>query len=219
MTLLVPMYVHPAVDPAAWRALVAAAPRLYGVVLNIDDGPGTAPDPAFADAARALRAAGVRVLGYTDTDYGRRPARAVALDFERHRDWYATDGFFLDQVAPDPAGLRHYRRLARAARARGGRTVALNPGVHPAPGYASVADLLVTFEGNWDAYRTAPVAPAWTADHPPETFCHLVHGVPTRLCGLAARTAELRRAAVHCAVAGHGPNPWSALPPALRKAS
>ncbi|MEV6399729.1 spherulation-specific family 4 protein [Streptomyces sp. NPDC051907] len=218
MTLLVPMYVHPAVDPAAWRALVDAAPLLYGVVLNIDDGPGTAPDPAFSAVVRDLRTAGVRVLGYVDTDYGRRAQRAVALDFERHRDWYATDGFFLDQAAPDAAGLRHYRRLARAARAHGGRTLALNPGVHPAPGYAAFADLLVTFEGGWDAYRGAPAAPRWTSGRPPESFCHLVYGVPAGLCGLAARTAELRGAAVHCAVPGHGPNPWSALPPALRKA-
>ena len=219
MTLLVPMYVHPAVDPDAWRTLVASAPLLYGVVLNVDDGPGSVPDPAFTDPVRDLRAAGVRVLGYVDTDYGRRPVRAVAQDFERHRDWYATDGFFLDQVAADQAGLRHYRRLARAARTRGGRTVALNPGVHPAPGYAAFADLLVTFEGDWDAYCAAPAAPPWAAGHAADRFCHLVHGVPKRLCGLAARTAELRGAAVHCAVTGHGPNPWSALPPALRKAS
>ncbi|MBT2388509.1 spherulation-specific family 4 protein [Streptomyces sp. ISL-1] len=219
MTMLVPMYVHPAVDRAAWQALAASAPLLYGVVLNVDDGPGAAPDPAFVAAARELRAAGVPVLGYTDTDYGRRPAREVARDFERHRDWYSTDGFFLDQVAPDAAGLRHYRRLTRAARSRGGRTVVLNPGVHPAPGYASLGDLLITFEGDWDSYRAAPAAPKWTRDLPPGRFCHLVHGVPRGLCRLAGRTAELRGAEVHCAVPGHNPNPWSALPPALRKDS
>jgi hypothetical protein len=215
MKLLVPLYVHPAVDPAAWRTLVDHAPLLYGVVLNAADGPGTAPDAGFAAAAGALRSAGVRVLGYVDTDYGRRPARAVTGDYERHRDWYGTDGFFLDQVAPDQAGVRHYRRLTRAARSRGAGTVVLNPGLCPAPGYAAFADLLVTFEGGWEAYRAAPAAPPWTRTHPPETFCHLVHGVPRGLAGLAARTAALRRAAVHCAVPGRGPNPWSALPPAL----
>ncbi|MEU0374582.1 spherulation-specific family 4 protein [Streptomyces sp. NPDC006283] len=219
MKLLVPLYVHPSVDPAAWRTLVDRAPVLYGVVLNAADGPGRTPDAAFARAARELRSAGVRVLGYVDTDYGRRSARAVAADYERHRAWYDTDGFFLDQVAPDQAGVRHYRRLARTARAHGGATLALNPGVHPAPGYASFADLLVTFEGGWEAYRTAPAAPPWTRGHPPGAFCHLVHGVPSGLSGLAARTAELRGAAVHCAVTGHGPNPWSSLPPALRNAS
>ncbi|WP_420877864.1 spherulation-specific family 4 protein [Streptomyces agglomeratus] len=215
--LLVPMYVHPAVDPGAWWTLVESAPRLYGVVLNIADGPGTVPEPSFAAAARALRAAGVRLLGYADTDYGHRPLRAVTADFDRYRDWYATDGFFLDQAAAEPGAVRHYRRLARAARSRGGRTVVLNPGVHPAPAYAGVADLLVTFEGDWAAYSAAPVAPAWTAAHPPERFCHLVHGVPAGLCALAARTAALRRAAVHCAVPGHGPNPWSLLPPVLHR--
>ncbi|CAM5650545.1 Phage tail protein OS=Streptomyces alboniger OX=132473 GN=CP975_23525 PE=4 SV=1 [Streptomyces alboniger] len=85
MTLLVPLYVHPAADPAAWRTLVAAAPRLYGIVLNAADGPGAAPDPAFTEAARELREAGVRVLGYVDTDYGKRPLEAVAEDLDRHR--------------------------------------------------------------------------------------------------------------------------------------
>ncbi|MFP3986639.1 spherulation-specific family 4 protein [Streptomyces sp. E11-3] len=216
MTLLVPLYVHPALDRGAWRALVAAAPRLYGVVLNPASGPGNAPDPEFAAAARALRSAGARVLGYVDTDYGRRPQRAVAADLDRHRDWYGTDGFFLDQASATRDRLRHYRRLARAARSRGGRTLVLNPGTHPAPGYAALADLLVTFEGDWAAYHAASAIPDWTRSQPPERFCHLVHGVPPGLCAVAARTARLRHAAVHCAVAGHGPNPWSALPPVLR---
>ena len=91
-------------------------------------------------------------------------------------------------------------------------TVALNPGVHPAPGFARVADLLVTFEGDWERYLRA-VVPSWTAGHPPERFCHLIHGVPAGLCAQAARTARFRGAAVHCAVPGTGPNPWRGLPP------
>ncbi|MDG4866019.1 spherulation-specific family 4 protein, partial [Streptomyces sp. T-3] len=190
--MLVPLYVHPAVDPAAWERLVERADLLYGVILNIADGPGTAPEPSFAAAARALRAAGVRLLGYADTDYGLRPRRQVAADLARYRDWYDTDGCFLDQTAADAAQLRHYRRLVREARTRGAHTVVLNPGVHPAPGYAALADLLVTFEGDWRTYITTPAAPRWTADHPPDRFCHLIHGVPAGLCGLAARTAALR---------------------------
>ena len=33
-TLLVPYYEHPSVRPAEWDALIAAAPGVYGVVLN-----------------------------------------------------------------------------------------------------------------------------------------------------------------------------------------
>lgn len=213
MTLLVPLYVHPAADPAAWQALVAAAPQLYGVVLNAADGPGTAPDPAFTAASQALREAGVRVLGYVDTAYGERPLAAVTDDLDRHRAWYGVDGCFLDQVVSGRRELRDCRRMVRSVRERGADTVVLNPGVHPAPGYARAADLLVTFEGHWTTYLRSFAAPSWTAKHPPEQFCHLVYGVPPALARLAGRTAVQRGAGVHCAVPGAGPNPWTQPPP------
>ncbi|MDQ1011249.1 hypothetical protein QFZ82_005734 [Streptomyces sp. V4I23] len=203
--LLVPYYEHPADRPAAWDAVVAAAPRLYGVVLNPASGPGAAPDAEFAAVAARLRDAGVRVVGYVDTDYGRRPHAAVLADLLRHRDWYATDGVFLDQVASGPEALPHYGRIAVAARAAGATTVVLNHGVHPDPAYAELADLLVTFEGPWDAYRTAGV-PSWTSTHPPERFCHLVYAAPPD-----ARAG----AAIHCVVPGTGAHPWGTLPHAL----
>ncbi|MEV4329024.1 spherulation-specific family 4 protein [Streptomyces sp. NPDC049597] len=204
-TLLVPYYEHPADRPAAWDAVVAAAPRLYGVVLNPASGPGAAPDAEFAAVASRLRDAGVRVVGYVDTDYGRRPHAAVLADLLRHRDWYAVDGVFLDQVASGPENLPHYGRIAVAARAAGATTVVLNHGVHPDPAYAELADLLVTFEGPWDAYRTTGV-PSWTSAHPPERFCHLVYAAPPD-----ARAG----AAVHCVVPGTGAHPWGTLPHAL----
>jgi hypothetical protein len=204
-TLLVPYYEHPAERPDAWEALLAAAPRLYGVVLNPAGGPGAAPDQAFAVVAGRLRAAGVRVLGYADTDYGRRPHATVVRDLLCHRDWYGADGAFLDQVSAGPDVLPYYRRLGVAARAAGARTLVLNHGVHPDPAFAELADVLVTFEGPWDAYRTLAV-PLWTAAHPRERFCHLVYAAPPD---------ALATAAVHCVVPGAGAHPWATLPHAL----
>jgi hypothetical protein len=215
MTLLVPLYVHPAQDPAAWQLLARSADRLYGVVLNAASGPGTEPDPAFVSAARALRAAGTRVLGYVDLDYGVRPESAVLLDVDRHREWYGADGCFFDQVPADRSALPACRRVIRAARRSGVETVVLNPGVHPAPGYARIADLVVTFEGPWPVYVSSFTRPRWTARHPPERFCHLVYGVPPALARVAERSALERGAAVSCAVPDHLPNPWTAPPPAL----
>ncbi|WP_442806683.1 spherulation-specific family 4 protein [Streptomyces sp. NBC_01750] len=203
--LLVPYYEHPAEQPEAWDTLIAAAPRLYGVVINPASGPGAAADPEFAAVAERLRGAGVRVLGYVDTDYARRPHAAVVRDLLRHRDWYGADGAFLDQASADPDALPHYRRLAVAARAVGARTLVLNHGVHPDPAYTELAELLVTFEGPWDTYRSL-IVPLWTAAHPPERFCHLVYAAPPE-----ARAA----AAVHCLVPGAGAHPWSTLPSAL----
>ncbi|WP_175409600.1 spherulation-specific family 4 protein [Streptomyces sp. TRM64462] len=206
MSLLVPYYEHPDHRPAEWDTLIAAAPLLYGVVLNPANGPGDAPDPAFASVAARLRAAGgapsggVRVLGYADTDYGRRPHAQVVRDLLRHRDWYGTDGAFLDQAATGPGLLAHYGRLAVAARAAGATTLVLNHGAPPHPSYTELADLLVTFEGPWDTYR------ALAEDAPAGHHCHLVYAAPPD----ARLTAPVR-----CAVPGDGAHPWGTLPHVL----
>ncbi|MFE5486565.1 spherulation-specific family 4 protein [Streptomyces sp. NPDC056527] len=201
-SLLVPFYEHPAERPDAWDAVIEAAPSLYGVVLNPASGAGQRRDPAFAAVAERLRAAGARVLGYVDTAYGRRPHGEVVADLLRHRDWYGADGAFLDQVPTAPEALDHFRRIGVAARAAGARTLVLNHGAHPDPGYAALADLLVTFEGPWDSYRALDLP---VADH----YCHLVYAAPRE---------ALPTTRVHCAVPGAGAHPWGTLPHALEPA-
>ncbi|MFF6912408.1 spherulation-specific family 4 protein [Streptomyces sp. NPDC012466] len=213
-TLLVPYYEHPSVRPAEWDAIVAAAPRLYGVVLNPADGPGDRPDAAFAEVAARLRAAGVRVLGYADTDYGRRAANDVVRDLTRHRDWYGTDGAFLDQVPSGPERFEDYQKLAVAAWGVGCGTLVLNHGTAPHPCYARIADVLVTFEGPWDAYRALPPRPR--PGGPDVRLCHLVYDVPPGAD--AEGLARARGAAVHCAVPGTGDHPWGTLPYTLQNA-
>ncbi|MCK8679735.1 spherulation-specific family 4 protein [Streptomyces lichenis] len=199
MDLLVPYYEHPAVRPAEWDALIAAAPRLYGVIVNPASGAGTFRDPAFAEVAGRLRTAGVRVLGYADTDYGRRPHAEVVTDLLRHRDWYGADGAFLDQAAASAELIPYYRRLRVAARAAGAATVVLNHGTAPDPGYAAAADLLVTFEGSWETYRALGLPDRVAEDH----HCHLVYAAPAH-ARLATR--------VRCAVPVARPHEWAALP-------
>lgn len=212
--LLVPYYEHPSVRPAEWDAIITAAPRLYGVVLNPASGPGETPDPAFAEVATRLRTAGARVLGYADTDYGRRPHADVVRDITRHRDWYATDGVFLDQAAARREDFTYYQRLATSAWGAGCGTLALNHGTAPHPSYARIADLLVTFEGTWESYtRLGP--PQWRGGGGVR-LCHLVYGVPADVGpGEPADLARARGASVYCAVPGMGDHPWGTLPHAL----
>ncbi|ANS64733.1 hypothetical protein SLINC_2509 [Streptomyces lincolnensis] len=208
-TLLVPYYEHPSVRPAEWDAIVEAAPRLYGVVLNPASGPGDRPDPAFVKVAERLRGAGVRVLGYTDTAYGHRPRPEVVADLARHCDWYGADGAFLDQVAAGPEEFRHYQLLATAAWGVGCHTLVLNHGTTPHPCYARIADVLVTFEGTWTAYRELR---PWRGPSGVRQ-CHLVHGVPHGAD--PAGLARARGASVYCAVPGSGDHPWGTLPHTL----
>jgi hypothetical protein len=186
---LVPAYFHPETDPASWAALRAAAPRLTAVVINPASGPGPAPDPAYAEARAGL--ARTRVLGYVDTDYGRRPHAEVVAEIAAYRDWYAVDGVFLDQTPDGSDALPHYIRLTIAARSLGASYIALNPGLPPHPAYLDLADLVVTFEGPWSAY----------GDRAPDPGTHLVHTAPSG-------------ATVHGYVTpGLLPNPWAVLGP------
>lgn len=213
--LLIPYYEHPSVRPAEWETIIAAAPRLHGVVLNPASGPGEAPDPAFAEVAARLRAVDVRVLGYADTDYGRRPHTDVVRDIARHRDWYGADGVFLDQVAAGREEFAYYQRLATAAWGAGCGTLTLNHGTAPHPSYARIADVLVTFEGTWATY-TCLGPPQWRGGTGVR-LCHLVYGVPADAD--VADLARSRGATVHCAVPGAGDHPWGTLPHALEPGS
>jgi hypothetical protein len=96
----------------------------------------------------------------------------------------------------------------------GGGQVVLGHGEHPWPGYAELADQLVTFNGPWTRYRWSE-APQWTAAYPPERFVHLVHGLPASHLDTALRIARWQGAATVCLTDRtdrDGADPWAGLP-------
>ncbi|MGW1194973.1 spherulation-specific family 4 protein [Streptomyces sp. NPDC002536] len=191
LRLGVPGFAHPLVAPAEWGGLQRAGLPLDWVVLGgAGGGPGSRPDPCWRAAAAPLREAGVRLLGHLDLASGTRPLGELLSDAQRFLNWYKVDGFALGRCPADAAGLKETRRAAGALRTlRDGTHLVLLQGTHPCPGYVSLADQLVTFAGSWSAYRWSQVA-EWTADHPPERFCHLVYGVPRSHLDEAMRIAR-----------------------------
>ncbi|WP_274913432.1 spherulation-specific family 4 protein [Streptomyces sp. WZ-12] len=181
---------------------------VHWAVLNVCNGPGSRPDPHCLPAAARLREAGgraqrvgegwwsgggragVRLLGHLDLGRGARPFAELIADAHRYREWYKVDGFWLDRCPTDRTLLPATRRLAGALRALGDDGyLVFSHGAHPHPGYAESADQLVTFAGSWTDYRWSQVA-EWTADYPPDRFCHLVHGVPRTHLDEALRIAR-----------------------------
>ncbi len=68
--LAVPAYIDPASDPGAWTALTRPGSGTVGIVVaNVDSGPGSGPDPAWASVIKKAHDAGSEVLGYVDTGY------------------------------------------------------------------------------------------------------------------------------------------------------
>ncbi|MFI2644672.1 spherulation-specific family 4 protein [Streptomyces sp. NPDC018610] len=207
---------HPLLAPAEWSALTRPGTHLDWVVLDVADGPGVQPDPHCLDAAGRLRNAGVRVLGRLDIAYGARSRTELVTDAHRYLEWYQVDGFLLRHCPADRATLPEVRRTVTSLRAlRADAHIVLGHGTHPYPGYAENADQLVTFSGPWRDYRWSQVA-EWTAEYPPERFCHFVHGVPRGHLGEALRIARWQGAATVWFTdrtdQGDHAGPWEGLP-------
>jgi hypothetical protein len=215
---VVPAYFHPAVYPDQWQWLAEHAAWVRMVILNVANGPGAGVQAAFREAVGRLRRAGICVIGYVDTSYGRRPAERVLAEAGRFQDWYGVRGVCLDQVSADAAALGYYSALTDRIRAAGAETVFLNHGTHPAPGYADIADLLGTFEGTWPAYRRLHV-PHWTQHLPASKFYHVVHSVPADRLPTAWRLAARRRAGAVYITERGGANPYDGLPTSAQSAA
>jgi len=193
---LVPVSFHPQMRPEAWRRLLAAPPRMVAL----------APDgPAYRRAVAELWAAGTEVLGRVDTDFGLRPVAEVRAEL-RGFGLYGLSGVYLDQSAACSDRLEYYRELVSGIQG----TIILNPGVYPHPGYAALADVLVTFDGPLPAYR-ATREPAWARPLPRGRFCHLVHGVPGQAAEATVRRAVQRAGLVHV-TDRRGTDPWGDMP-------
>lgn len=213
----IPGYAHPLVAPVEWAELTRPGTPLHWVVLNVSGkGPGTRPDPHCLEAAGRLRNGGVRVLGHLDTVHGTRAPGDLFDDARRYLDWYQVDGFLLDRCPTGRADLPDVRRTVTTLRGiRDGAHIVLGHGTHPCPGYAENADQLVTFSGSWTDYRWSQVA-EWTADYPPDRFCHFVHGVPGGHLEEALRIARWQGAATIYFTdrtdRGGSVDPWATMP-------
>ncbi|QES50028.1 phage tail protein [Streptomyces venezuelae] len=212
----VPGYAHPLLAPAEWGELARPGTPVHWAVLNVTDGPGQRPDPHVSEAARRLREAGGTLLGHLAMRNGERTFGELVSDAHRYLDWYRVGGFYL---AGAPAGreeLAAVRRLTDTLRTlHDGLRIVLGHGTHPCPGYAEAADQLVTFSGAWSDYRWSQVA-EWTAEHPPERFCHLVHGVPRTHLEEAMRVARWQGAGTvwftDRSDRRGGQDPWAGMP-------
>jgi hypothetical protein len=209
--LVVPAYFRPDTRPDDWQLLAKHAQQVRLVILNLANGPGTRPDPAYHSALGRLREVGVAVAGYVDTNYGRRPVPEALADLDNFLEWYAVSGVCFDRVSVSAQDLGYYAGLSRDARRAGARVVLFNHGAHPLEAYAEHANLLGTFEGPWRAYVRLAV-PRWTRSRPASTFYHVIHSVPRENFDHAFLLAIRRRAGSVYVTDRGGANPYDELP-------
>ena len=202
---LVPAYAGPqAVTSLAERD---APPAL--VIVNPHNGVGAASQSAYAAAVKRAQRAGIKVIGYVSTAYGKRAASEVLAEAERYRRWYGVDGIFLDETSHHAADLPYYRGLSDRLRPSA-HPLVFNPGVVPARAYFDLADVVVTFEGPFRDYREALARrPGWLGDQPAGSIAHLVYAASP---ADAETVAALRpHAGFVYVTAGVLPDPWGSV--------
>lgn len=215
----VPGNAHPLLAPREWAELARPDTPLHWVALNVAGGAGAGPDPYCVPAVARLRETGVRVLGQLDLRWGTRDFGDLLREAHRFLEWYEVDGFYLNRASGDRAWREEAERLTTTLRVLGrdggaASWLVLAPGGPPFRGYGELVDQLVTFDGGWHDYRWSQ-APEWTADHPPDRFCHLVHGVPRTHLDEALRIARWQGAGtvyLTDRTRRQGLDPWESLP-------
>jgi hypothetical protein len=196
-----------------WERLVEL-PTGAVVILDPANGPGESPDPRYGVSVGAVMSRGVRVFGYVDTDYGRRPADAMVEDIRRYCEWYRPEGIFLDQTPASAVASSAIVEAARRARTAG-LALAINPGQPDNPPHdADLADHVIEFEGTLDLYRATRFVSPWRHRHDPDKFWHLVYEVPDAAAMRETASLALERGAgLVYMTDGTLPNPWERLPP------
>ena len=232
--LLVPAYFYPSYDPAQsqWDEMQAALARGVKVtaIMNVANGPGTAPNSDYLAAVQSFRAAGGRVLGYVYTCYGNNTCSAglpstrsvndVLADVQRYAQWYPVDGIFLDEMSNQTAALPFYQQVSQSLRSsHPAWQIVGNPGTAAPAGYLGAIDTIVTFEQGTGSYATATTEP-WMGTEPAARQAHLHYNVADTATMRTLLAEAVQRNAGYVYITDDRytpgnpaePNPWDRLP-------
>jgi hypothetical protein len=147
--VIIPLYSYPGAD---WDSLIQqrhSNPLVPIIaIINPDSGAGQHQDPNYVTGIKRLLAAGMTVLGYTYTDYGRRDVAVVAAEVDRYKSWYSVSGIFFDEMSNAVGGESYYSYLSLHAKAIGLSYIVGNPGTAVPSTYVGTVDVIVTYEAS-----------------------------------------------------------------------
>jgi hypothetical protein len=216
--LLIPAYFYPTGEGLkSWKQLIDDAAKVPVVaVANPANGPGEHSNPDYLVITQAASDAGVRVIGYIATSYGKRPLSEVRNEIDRWIDFYPQiSGFFLDQQSSAAQDLPYYAKLRDHARQRvKGALIITNPGAMCDREYfvQGVADVICVVAGFQAFSRFAP--PELLGQFSATRFAALVYDVPDA-AAMQKVVKEARQRRIGHLFVGDSPqgaNPYEKLP-------
>lgn len=185
LQILIPLYSYPTwydPDTYSWTRVAKAASQVpITAVINPNNGPDSgAPNKDYAKGLDDLRKAGVTLLGYVFTSYGKRNPAEVKSEIDLYDKYYDINGIFFDEAASGADKLDYYQELYNYIKAKPNlNKVVLNQGTQTDEDYLTrpAADTIVIFENYskaWEKYQPQPYLKRHGAKH----FSCLIHTVP-----------------------------------------
>ena len=132
LDITVPAYFYPFPTGSSWDMALASRPPPAGMIVNPASGPGTSVDPNYRKVIHEAQFSYpyVTILGYVDTDYGKRSISQVESDVAAWVKFYRPNAIFFDRVMATSSFYSYYETLSNYVAVNVGR-VFLNPGVYP----------------------------------------------------------------------------------------
>lgn len=190
---LIPLYDN--ASASDWTQACSTVNGAHGgswIIADVDQGmgPGPAPVPAWTSVIDNCYQYGrASVIGYVDTDYGQISIATVESQIKAWYSFYPGNiaGIFFDRASDTIPGtttsnVSYYRTLDSYVHKNHGDNdeAVLNYGASPGSGWmfassnANNADIVVTFESDYDTYLTWTPA-AWQASYPASDFAALIY--------------------------------------------
>jgi hypothetical protein len=218
--LIVPAYFYPSgASMKAWQRLMDASSKAPIVVIaNPSSGPGDLQDPKYAWVIDVASDKGVRIIGYVNTEYGKRLLKDAKNEIDRWIYFYPTvTGFFFDQQSVDAQDVGYYLELRDYARSKIMGKEALivtNPGTtcdeeYFAKAVSDVTCLFTSFK-SFDEFNP----PVLLKHYSPSRFAALPYQVPNSnaMRQVLKEAVAKRIGYIYVTDAVSRDNPWGKLP-------
>lgn len=189
---------------------------------KIRGGPGVALDLEMLERVREAQDRGYYVIGYvrtgeTGSNSGpRRDRTQTDIEIRALKDWYNVDGIFYDEVYADEAYYQYYVDLVAYGREIAPGLQVMNAGGTTSAEYASLGDVVGTFEGTADSFHNWSLAD-WQREFPPSQWAAAVMSVANadEMDAIVKRSRDNHLGYIYTTdmYGGSMENPWTRLPP------
>ncbi len=217
LRLLVPTYIYPSGDGRKeWQRLIDAAGKVEIVAIaNPNSGPGSERNLEYAAVFTEARNAGITLVGYVSTDFGKRPRAEIEKDVDAWIRFYPQiRGFFFDQQPREGHGAANFAELRDFVKRKiADALVIANPGVpcdeaYLARAVSNVTCVFVNYEGFEQFELPAPLK-----SYDPSRFAAMPYNIPdVETMRTVVKDAIIKRIGYLYVSDAKPPNNWGKLP-------